>query len=210
MPTTRSLIQVVASTDTVMCPGARVLIRSDDGVSMAHARDPQRRWLIGHPFPNPIRSPRRGLIGNGRLGTMSPGNGGRHVGDAGTSDIAGSGRSALRPYDLSFSPGSSCFRLLAFQPYWRSSDHEGLGSVGGPTPASVTQCDPEIGVRRSRQRVPHPTDGRTTLVELTDLGRSTVEDATATLNERVFADVGMSDSDARALVASIDPPPPRG
>ena len=36
------------------------------------------------------------------------------------------------------------------------------------------------------------------------LGRSTVEDATATLNAQVFGDIGMSDGQARALVESID------
>ena len=52
--------------------------------------------------------------------------------------------------------------------------------------------------------MPHPTDGRTTLVQITELGRSTVEDATVTLNEQVFADVGMSAGEAHALVASIE------
>ncbi len=54
------------------------------------------------------------------------------------------------------------------------------------------------------ERIPHPTDGRTTLVQITKLGRSTVEDATVTLNEQVFADVGMSDEQSQALVASIE------
>ncbi|HEY2450301.1 MAG TPA: MarR family transcriptional regulator, partial [Mycobacterium sp.] len=54
------------------------------------------------------------------------------------------------------------------------------------------------------QRVPHPTDRRTTLVQITDLGRSTVEDATVTLNEQVFRDIGMSESESQALVSSIE------
>jgi DNA-binding MarR family transcriptional regulator len=54
------------------------------------------------------------------------------------------------------------------------------------------------------QRVAHPTDGRTTLVQITDLGRSTVEDATVTLNEQVFADIGMAGDQSRALVSSIE------
>jgi DNA-binding MarR family transcriptional regulator len=54
------------------------------------------------------------------------------------------------------------------------------------------------------QRVPHPTDGRTTLVQITELGRSTVEDATVTLNEQVFADIGMAASESQALVSSIE------
>ena len=45
---------------------------------------------------------------------------------------------------------------------------------------------------------------RTTLVQITELGRSTVEDATVTLNNEVFADIGMSDSDSRALAESIE------
>ena len=54
------------------------------------------------------------------------------------------------------------------------------------------------------ERIPHPTDGRTTLVQITELGRSTVEDATITLNSEVFADIGMSDSESRSLADSIE------
>ena len=54
------------------------------------------------------------------------------------------------------------------------------------------------------QRMPHPTDGRTTLVQITDLGRSTVEDATVTLNEQVFSDIGISDRESQALASSIE------
>jgi DNA-binding MarR family transcriptional regulator len=54
------------------------------------------------------------------------------------------------------------------------------------------------------RRVAHPTDRRTTLVQITDLGRSTVEDATVTLNEQLFADIGMAAGESQALVLSID------
>lgn len=109
---------------------------------------------------------------------------------------------ALRPYDLSFSR-FELLRLLAFSrtgalPITKASDRLQVHVT------SVTHAIRRLESDGLVQRVPHPTDGRTTLVELTDLGRSTVEDATATLNERVFADVGMPDSDARALVASIE------
>jgi hypothetical protein len=53
------------------------------------------------------------------------------------------------------------------------------------------------------RRLPHPTDGRTTLVQITDIGRSTVEDATVTVN-KVFANIGISAEQARALVESIE------
>ena len=69
---------------------------------------------------------------------------------------------------------------------------------------SVTHAIRRLEADGLVQRVPHPTDGRTTLVQITDLGRSTVEDATVTLNEQVFADIGMSDDESRALVASIE------
>jgi DNA-binding MarR family transcriptional regulator len=54
------------------------------------------------------------------------------------------------------------------------------------------------------QRVPHPTDGRTTLVQITDLGRSTFEDTTVTLNKQVFADIGMTDAESQDLASSIE------
>jgi hypothetical protein len=41
-------------------------------------------------------------------------------------------------------------------------------------------------------------------VQITDLGRSTVEDATVTLNEQVFSDIGISDGESQALVSSIE------
>jgi DNA-binding MarR family transcriptional regulator len=53
-------------------------------------------------------------------------------------------------------------------------------------------------------RASHPTDGRTTLVQITELGRSTVEDATVTLNSEVFADIRMSAGESRALADSIE------
>jgi DNA-binding MarR family transcriptional regulator len=110
--------------------------------------------------------------------------------------------SALRPYDLSFSR-YELLRLLAF-------------SSGGALPITKASDRLQVhvtivthAIRRLEsdglvERTPHPTDGRTTLVRLTDLGRATVEDATVTLNREVFADVGMSQDDSRALAAAIE------
>lgn len=110
--------------------------------------------------------------------------------------------SALRPYDLSFSR-FELLRLLAFSrtgalPITKASDRLQVHVT------SVTHAIRRLEADGLVTRVPHPTDGRTTLVQLTDLGRSTVEDATATLNEHVFADVGMADDQARGLVDSIE------
>jgi DNA-binding MarR family transcriptional regulator len=69
---------------------------------------------------------------------------------------------------------------------------------------SVTHAIRRLEADGLVQRVPHPTDGRTTLVAITDLGRSTVEDATVTLNKQVFADIGMSDTESQDLAACIE------
>ena len=53
------------------------------------------------------------------------------------------------------------------------------------------------------ERRPHPTDGRTTLVEITDAGREVVDEATAALNAGVFTDPGMDESDQVALIDAI-------
>jgi DNA-binding MarR family transcriptional regulator len=69
---------------------------------------------------------------------------------------------------------------------------------------SVTHAIRRLEANGLVRRLPHPTDGRTTLVQITDLGRSTVEEATATLNTKVFADIGISGEQSRALVSAIE------
>ena len=110
--------------------------------------------------------------------------------------------SALRPYDLSFSR-YELLRLLAFSsggalPITKASDRLQVHVT------SVTHAIRRLESDGLVERTPHPTDGRTTLVRLTDLGRATVEDATVTLNKEVFADVGMSPDHSRALAAAIE------
>ncbi|HEY7051357.1 MAG TPA: MarR family transcriptional regulator [Mycobacterium sp.] len=109
---------------------------------------------------------------------------------------------ALRPYDLSFSR-FELLRLLAFSltgelPIAKASDRLQVHVT------SVTHAIGRLENAGLVERAPHPTDGRTTLVRITDRGRSTVEDATVTLNKEVFADVGMSDDESRALSGSIE------
>ena len=110
--------------------------------------------------------------------------------------------SALRPYDLSFSR-FELLRLLAFSrtgalPITKASDRLQVHVT------SVTHAIRRLEADGLVTRTPHPTDGRTTLVQITDLGRSTVEDATATLNREVFADIGIESRQAAALVAAIE------
>ena len=108
---------------------------------------------------------------------------------------------ALRPYDLSFSR-YELLRLLAFSrngalPITKASDRLQVHVT------SVTHAIRRLEANGLVERMPHPTDGRTTLVRITELGRSTVEDA-VTLNNEVFADIGMSDDESRALAESIE------
>jgi DNA-binding MarR family transcriptional regulator len=109
---------------------------------------------------------------------------------------------ALRPYDLSFAR-YELLRLLAFSrngalPITKASDRLQVHVT------SVTHAIRRLEANGLVARLPHPTDGRTTLVQITDLGRSTVEDATVTLNKDVFADIGVSDDESRALAAAIE------
>jgi DNA-binding MarR family transcriptional regulator len=109
---------------------------------------------------------------------------------------------ALRPYRLSFSR-FELLRLLAFSrsgalPITKASDRLQVHVT------SVTHAIRRLESSALVQRVPHPTDGRTTLVQITELGRSTVEDATVTLNQQVFRDIGMSEGESHALVSSIE------
>ncbi|MBD0861081.1 MarR family transcriptional regulator [Gordonia sp. zg691] len=107
----------------------------------------------------------------------------------------------LRPFGLSFSR-FELLRLLAFSrqgalPITKASDRLQVHVT------SVTHAIRRLEEGGLVRRVPHPTDGRTTLVEITDLGRTTVEKATETLNNEVFADVGMSDDEMTELVGAI-------
>ncbi|RPA57181.1 MarR family transcriptional regulator [Gordonia oryzae] len=115
--------------------------------------------------------------------------------------LLGRVETALRPYDLTFSR-FELLRLLAFSrhgalPITKASDRLQVHVT------SVTHAIRRLEEATLVRRLPHPTDGRTTLVEITDLGRSTVEDATTTLNREVFADVGMDGDEIRGLVGAI-------
>ncbi|MBE7159756.1 MAG: MarR family transcriptional regulator [Williamsia herbipolensis] len=110
--------------------------------------------------------------------------------------------SALRPFDLSFSR-FELLRLLAF------SRTGALPITKASVRLQVHVTSVTHAIRRLEsvglvQRTPHPTDGRTTLVAITDIGRSTVEEATTVLNRDVFADIGISPDDATHLAEIIE------
>nr|WP_156024453.1 MarR family transcriptional regulator [Smaragdicoccus niigatensis] len=70
-------------------------------------------------------------------------------------------------------------------------------------PASVTNAADRLEAAGLVQRTPHPSDGRTTLIELTPTGRTVVENAATALNEHVFSVPGISNTAARELVAVL-------
>ena len=66
-------------------------------------------------------------------------------------------------------------------------------------PASVTSAVDRLQRQGFVARMPHPTDGRTTLAHITAGGRRVAEQATARLNDEVFADLGLSDRELDQL-----------
>jgi DNA-binding MarR family transcriptional regulator len=70
-------------------------------------------------------------------------------------------------------------------------------------PTSITSAVDRLERQGFVVRVPHPSDRRTTLAELTDAGRERAIAATARLNATVFADPGVSEPQADALVRTL-------
>lgn len=67
-------------------------------------------------------------------------------------------------------------------------------------PTSITNAVNRLVEQGLIRRVPHPTDGRTTLATLTPAGRRLAERATAAVNEAVFADPGLDSEGVGELV----------
>jgi len=91
----------------------------------------------------------------------------------------------LRPYELTFAR----FEILELLDFSRSGSLP-LGKIGTRLQVHPTSASSAVQ-RLERQgfivRIPHPTDGRTTLVEITGLGRRVVRKATKDLNDKVFS-----------------------
>ncbi|MDQ4489009.1 MarR family transcriptional regulator [Sinomonas sp. ASV486] len=67
-------------------------------------------------------------------------------------------------------------------------------------PTSVTNAVDRLAQAGYVARTPHPTDGRTTLIELTPDGRAVAKEATARLNAEVFARSGFTGGDVEDLI----------
>ena len=91
---------------------------------------------------------------------------------------------ALRPFGLTFARYEGLVLLL-----FSRRGSLPLGIMGQRLmihPASVTNIIDRLEVQGLIRRSPHPTDGRTTLAEITDAGRKLARDATTAVNDVAF------------------------
>ena len=108
---------------------------------------------------------------------------------------------ALRPFGLTFARYEGLVLLL--------HSRRGVLPLGkmGPRlmihPTSVTNIIDRLEQQGLVRRLPHPTDGRTTLAELTPAGRDLAGRATAAVNEVAFGLGGLSTADLRHLMRII-------
>jgi DNA-binding MarR family transcriptional regulator len=107
----------------------------------------------------------------------------------------------LRPHDLTFAR----YELLALLHFTRTGalPLSRIGTRLQVHPASVTNAVDRCEAQGLVRRVPHPSDRRATLAELTPAGRDLVVKATESLNREVFADLGISREDVQTLVGVL-------
>ena len=66
-------------------------------------------------------------------------------------------------------------------------------------PATVTNVIDRLEADGMVRRVPHPTDARTTLAEITEPGRALARDATVELNDEVYRPLALAERDRSRL-----------
>lgn len=104
---------------------------------------------------------------------------------------------ALRPFGLTFARYEGLVLLL-----FSRRGTLPLGIMGQRLmihPASVTNIIDRLEDQGLVRRSPHPTDGRTTLAEITDAGRTLVVEATAAVNAVAFGLGALDEDDLRDL-----------
>ncbi|SBW28135.1 MarR family winged helix-turn-helix transcriptional regulator [Protofrankia symbiont of Coriaria ruscifolia] len=104
----------------------------------------------------------------------------------------------LRPFELTFAR----YELLMLLLFSRTGSLP-MSKVGNRLqvhPTSVTSAVDRLSSQGLVRRIPHPTDRRATLAEITAAGRELATAATVALNERVFADPGMPPEQIGPLV----------
>lgn len=107
----------------------------------------------------------------------------------------------LRPFSLSFAR-FEVLRLLAFTREGRMPMRSAVRRLQ-VHPTSVTSTVDRLVRDGLVTREPHPTDGRATVLAITDAGRERVELATAALNDEAFTATGLEDDELAELVRII-------
>ncbi len=104
----------------------------------------------------------------------------------------------LRPFGLTFAR----YELLALLSFARGGalPMNKASALLQVHPTSVTNAVDRLAAAGLVVRSPHPSDGRTTLVELTPEGRTLAKNATAALNSAVFVQSEFGDDDVTQLI----------
>lgn len=104
----------------------------------------------------------------------------------------------LKPFGLTFAR----YELLALLSFARSGalPMNKASALLQVHPTSVTNAVDRLEKAGLVSRAPHPSDGRTTLIELTTAGRALTKRATAALNNEVFGQSGFSAGDVDQLI----------
>jgi DNA-binding MarR family transcriptional regulator len=108
---------------------------------------------------------------------------------------------ALRPFGLTFARYEGLVLL-----YFSRQGALPLGKMGQRLmihPTSVTNIIDRLEQQGLVRRIPHPTDGRTTLAEITDEGRRLAKRATKAVNEVAFGLDTLSQRDLQQLTNTI-------
>ena len=107
----------------------------------------------------------------------------------------------LRPLNLTFARYEVLMVLLFSRA--GSLPLNKLGSRLQVHPTSITNAVDRLEEHGLLRRVPHPTDGRTTLAEITPAGRKVAEAATESINDDVFTAPGLDPDEVSTLVAVL-------
>ena len=108
---------------------------------------------------------------------------------------------ALRPHELTFAR----YEALVLLRFSRTGalPMSLMGQRLQLHPTSITNIVDRLEGAELVRRLPHPTDKRTTLVEITDAGRRRGEEATASVTKIDFGLVGLSDDEVTSLTALL-------
>lgn len=107
----------------------------------------------------------------------------------------------LRPLELTFAR----YEVLMILLFSRRGALP-LGRIGSRLqvqPGAVTNAVDKLEARGLLRRIPHPTDRRTTLAEITRDGRALAKEATKLLNAQVFETPWVTDDDATEVIAVL-------